>query len=98
MKEYAGREIRNVAVVGHGASGKTSLVDAMAFAAGASKRHVSIKEGTTLTDFTPEETERALREKLPKRYWITFNDLLVPYGQNLCQPVSPYLVAPADSI
>jgi len=39
---------------------------------------------------TPEETEYALRAKLPKRYWITFNDLLVPYGQNLCQPVSPF--------
>lgn len=39
---------------------------------------------------TPEETEEALRTKLPKRYWITYNDLLVPYGQNLCQPVSPY--------
>ena len=39
---------------------------------------------------TPEETERALRTKLPHRYWITFNDLLVPYGQNLCQPVSPF--------
>lgn len=39
---------------------------------------------------TPEETEDALRTKLPKRYWITYNDLLVPYGQNLCQPVSPY--------
>lgn len=38
---------------------------------------------------TPEETEQALREKLPKPYWISFNDLLVPYGQNLCQPVSP---------
>ena len=39
---------------------------------------------------TPEETEQALRVRLPKRYWITFNDLLVPYGQNLCQPVSPF--------
>jgi endonuclease-3 len=39
---------------------------------------------------TPEETEQALRAQLPKRYWITFNDLLVPYGQNLCQPVSPF--------
>ena len=39
---------------------------------------------------TPVETEEALRTKLPKRYWITYNDLLVPYGQNLCQPVSPY--------
>ncbi len=38
---------------------------------------------------TPEETEEALRKKLPKQYWITYNDLLVPYGQNLCQPVSP---------
>lgn len=39
---------------------------------------------------TPEQTEIALRRKLPKEYWITFNDLLVPYGQNLCQPVSPH--------
>jgi endonuclease III len=39
---------------------------------------------------TPEETEQALRARLPKRYWITFNDLLVTYGQNLCQPVSPF--------
>ena len=39
---------------------------------------------------TPEETEQALRRKLPTPYWITFNDLLVPYGQNLCQPVSPF--------
>ncbi|WP_447974950.1 endonuclease III domain-containing protein [Nitrospira sp. Kam-Ns4a] len=39
---------------------------------------------------TPEQTEEALRRKLPRRYWITFNDLLVPFGQHLCQPVSPY--------
>ena len=58
MREYGSAEIRNVAVVGHGASGKTSLVDAMAFAAGASKRHGAVKDGTALTDFTPEETER----------------------------------------
>jgi endonuclease III len=38
---------------------------------------------------TPDETEFRLREILPKRYWIEFNDLLVCYGQNLCQPVSP---------
>jgi endonuclease-3 len=39
---------------------------------------------------TPEETEVALRNKLPTQHWITFNDLLVPYGQHLCQPVSPF--------
>lgn len=38
---------------------------------------------------TPEESEQALRRVLPRRYWITYNDLLVPYGQNLCLPVSP---------
>jgi len=39
---------------------------------------------------TPEKTEEALRQKLPKPYWITFNDLLVPYGQHVCLPVSPF--------
>ena len=39
---------------------------------------------------TPEHTEQTLRRKLPHRYWITFNDLLVPFGQNVCQPVSPH--------
>ncbi|MHB2026109.1 MAG: endonuclease III domain-containing protein [Elusimicrobiota bacterium] len=39
---------------------------------------------------SPEESETALRQKLPKRYWIIYNDLLVAYGQNLCAPVSPW--------
>jgi endonuclease III len=39
---------------------------------------------------TPEQTEMALRKKLPRRYWIVFNDLLVAYGQNLCKPISPF--------
>jgi endonuclease III len=39
---------------------------------------------------SPDETETALRATLPRRYWITFNDLLVPYGQHLCAPVSPW--------
>ena len=58
MREYRGEAIRNVAVVGHGASGKTTLVDALAFVSGATKRHGSIKDGTTLTDTSPEEIER----------------------------------------
>src|SRR5436190_16302644 len=58
MRVYRTAEIRNVAVVGHGASGKTSLVDALAFVAGTSKRHGSVKDGTALTDYTPDEIER----------------------------------------
>ncbi len=38
---------------------------------------------------SPEETEYALRLKLPRKHWKVINDLLVTYGQNLCAPVSP---------
>jgi endonuclease-3 len=37
----------------------------------------------------PEETEFNLREKLPRKYWIRINTLLVAFGQNICRPVSP---------
>ena len=39
---------------------------------------------------TPEQTEMALRRRLPPRYWRIYNDLLVAFGQHLCQPVSPW--------
>jgi len=38
---------------------------------------------------TPEETERALMEKVPRRFWLDINDTFVMYGQNICKPVSP---------
>jgi endonuclease-3 len=38
---------------------------------------------------SPEETEFALRERLPAEYWLSINDLLVTFGQNHCHPVSP---------
>jgi endonuclease III len=42
-----------------------------------------------VTTMSPDKTEMVLREKLPPRYWIGINDLLVMCGQNLCVPVSP---------
>jgi endonuclease-3 len=38
---------------------------------------------------SPDQTELALRRKLPRRHWIELNDLLVAFGQNVCQPLSP---------
>ncbi len=39
---------------------------------------------------TPEQTELVLRRKLPRRHWIDLNDLLVTFGQKICQPISPH--------
>jgi endonuclease III len=38
---------------------------------------------------TPEQTEKALRATLPKKYWNDFNDLFVQFGQNICKPIGP---------
>ena len=38
---------------------------------------------------TPEETEFSLREKLPEKYWLDINTLLVTHGQNVCKPINP---------
>ena len=51
MKNYEGANIRNVALVGHSHSGKTSLASAMLFTAGATQRFGRVDEGTTVTDY-----------------------------------------------
>jgi elongation factor G len=53
-------KIRNIAVVGHGGVGKTSLVEAMLFAAGAVTRFGRVDDGTTTTDFDPDEIKRKI--------------------------------------
>jgi elongation factor G len=55
MKRYDSQHIRNVAVIGHGGAGKTTLVNGLAFMAGSASRMGSVAEGTALTDFTPDE-------------------------------------------
>ncbi len=42
-----------------------------------------------VTSRFPDESEMILREKLPVRYWLDYNDLLVTFGQHVCKPVSP---------
>ncbi len=58
MGQYETKDIRNVAFVGHGASGKTSLVEGILFKAGATKRLGCVDDGTSVSDFDAEEKER----------------------------------------
>ena len=60
MKVYDAPSIRNVAIVGHGGCGKTSLVSALLFDAGAVNRLGRVDDGTTVTDFDPDEIERKI--------------------------------------
>ena len=58
MKTYEGKDIRNVGVVGHGDSGKTTLTAGLLFTAGATSRLLRVDEGNTITDFDEEEVQR----------------------------------------
>ena len=51
MKVYSGENIRNVAIVGHGHAGKTTLLSAMLFTAGATQRLGRVHDGSTTTDY-----------------------------------------------
>ena len=60
MKVYRSEEIRNIALVGHGGAGKTSLTEAILFNAGAINRMGKVDDGNTASDFTPEEVKRKI--------------------------------------
>lgn len=58
MKVYKTQDIRNVAVLGHGGCGKTTLVEAMAYAAGITNRQGKVDDGNTISDYDKEEIRR----------------------------------------
>ena len=60
MKEYTGDKIRNVAIVGHGGAGTTSLTEALLYRSGAISRMCKVEDGQTTTDFEPEEIKRGV--------------------------------------
>jgi elongation factor G len=60
MKVYEGANVRNVAVIGHGHAGKTSLISAMLYTAGATQRQGRVDDGTATTDYDEEEIARKM--------------------------------------
>ncbi|MDR1159187.1 MAG: elongation factor G [Syntrophomonadaceae bacterium] len=75
MKVYPTAGIRNIALVGHGGTGKTSLTEAMIFNTGATKRMGRVDDGNTVADFNPEEIKRK----------ITISTSLVPCEYKDCK-------------
>ncbi len=60
MKDYTADKIRNIAIVGHGSSGKTSLTSSFLYNAGITSRLGKVEKGNTITDYDPEEIERKI--------------------------------------
>ncbi len=60
MKEYPAESIRNVALIGHGGAGKTSLTEACLFSSGTTTRQGRTEEGNTASDYHPDEIERKI--------------------------------------
>ena len=75
MKEYHTKQLRNIVLLGHGSSGKTSLAEALAFASGAINRMGRVEDGTTIADFDDEEIRRH----------ISLNLALVPVEWEDCK-------------
>ena len=60
MADFVTKNIRNIALLGHGSEGKTTLTEAMLYAAGLIDRQGKVEDGSTVSDYDPEETKRGI--------------------------------------
>ncbi len=106
MKVYASSQIRNLAVAGHGGCGKTTLVAAALYTAGATPQQGRVETGTTVTDFDEQEIQRrisistgmALAEWTdPEKAGVKFNFADTP-GQNLFVHEAAAALAVVESV
>jgi len=100
MKPLSAPQIRNIAVVGHNTVGKTTLVSALLFAAGATTRPGKIEEGTCVTDFDAEEIDRKISINLSCAHAIhrdTRINFLDAPGYGIFAPEARAAVASADA-
>jgi elongation factor G len=100
MKPLSAPQIRNVAVVGHNTVGKTTLVSALLFAAGATTRPGKIEDGTCITDFDAEEIDRKISINLSCAHAVhrdTRINFLDAPGYGIFAPEARAAVSAADA-
>lgn len=101
MAKFSSADLRNVAVVGHGDTGKTTVVSACLYAAGTVNRMGLVEQGSSITDYDEEEIERQISIQAAMAH-CTWKDRQITFldtpGYNVFRPETKAAVQVADSV
>ena len=87
--KYASNNIRNILIAGHAGSGKTTLTEALVYFSGAAERMGRVEDGTTISDFDPEEAKR--KASLSASIIKGFTAILSPFSMPWKSYVTKFL-------